>query len=360
MVTIIPISQYDAARQQAFLEDQAARGRFLRSYQGLFAWFDRGEPKAVRYRLEPLRQKEAIPDLERRRVYAAMGWDYVTTISDVFHVWRCDDPAAPELDTDPEVRAEGYSRLLSLLRRGQYGVAGLFLLIIALVVWANAHNPGGWLPDQINSWQPWYIGLPIVTACLFFSFDLFWWYWMVCRLVRTLKAGIPAAQRAPYQLSRCLTAAAIVVFAAYLLAMAANLLQPDSIPFCTEAELGKPVPHVAIADVGEPIAIDWKNWRTREQWWVIQETGDTRAQSRYYDVRFGLTAELLERQLREEEHMVALSEHSWLGERENGLQTLLVRDGNRLLAVYYTGGEELKDYEGDYLALLQTWQRGGT
>ena len=49
---------------------------------------------------------------------------------------RCDDPAAPELDTDPEVRAEGYSRLLSLLRRGQYGVAGIFLLVIALVVGA--------------------------------------------------------------------------------------------------------------------------------------------------------------------------------------------------------------------------------
>ena len=104
MLKLMPMNIYDVAAQQARMEDQAARGWFAVSVPGIFflAVFEMGEPKAVRYRLEPAPVKESCPDPERLAAYQSMGWEYVDTSGKSMHLWRCDDPDAPELHTDPE------------------------------------------------------------------------------------------------------------------------------------------------------------------------------------------------------------------------------------------------------------------
>ena len=57
----------------------------------------------------PQRWKEAL-DPERVEAYRSMGWRLVGQLGP-FWVWRCDDPNAPELDTDPVVQGEGYRYL---------------------------------------------------------------------------------------------------------------------------------------------------------------------------------------------------------------------------------------------------------
>ena len=106
MLKLMPMNIYDVAAQQARMEDQAARGWFAVSVPGIFflAVFEKGEPKAVRYRLEPAPVKESCPDPERLAAYQSMGWEYVDTSGKSMHLWRCDDPDAPELHTDPETR----------------------------------------------------------------------------------------------------------------------------------------------------------------------------------------------------------------------------------------------------------------
>ena len=97
MMRIAPISVFDISAQQAWLEDTAARGWFLKDYSSdifSLAFFSKGEPKAVRYRLEPVTPGEASPGVERREVYRGFGWEYVTTIGKELYVWRSDDPAA--------------------------------------------------------------------------------------------------------------------------------------------------------------------------------------------------------------------------------------------------------------------------
>ena len=113
MLKLMPMNIYDVAAQQARMEDQAARGWFAASVPGIFflAVFEKGEPKAVRYRLEPAPVKESRPDPERLAAYRAMGWEYVDTSGKSMHLWRCDDPEAPELHTDPETEAQAYDRL---------------------------------------------------------------------------------------------------------------------------------------------------------------------------------------------------------------------------------------------------------
>lgn len=81
MMKLMPWNLYDVSAQQAWLEDQAARGWFATSVPGIFflAVFEKGEPKVVRYRLEPAPVKESRPDPERLAAYRAMGWEYVDT-----------------------------------------------------------------------------------------------------------------------------------------------------------------------------------------------------------------------------------------------------------------------------------------
>lgn len=95
------------------------QGPLLSEYKnGIFslASFTRESPKAVRYRLEPAGGRE-YPPLEQRQVYRSLGWDHVTTAGREMYVWRCDDPNAPELHTEPETEARAYDRLVRQYQR---------------------------------------------------------------------------------------------------------------------------------------------------------------------------------------------------------------------------------------------------
>ena len=131
MLKLMPMNIYDVAAQQARMEDQAARGWFAVSVPGIFflAVFEKGEPKAVRYRLEPAPVKESCPDPERLAAYRSMGWEYVDTSGKSVHLWRCDDPDAPELHTDPETEAQAYDRLF----RRQQKVTQFWAAVTALL-----------------------------------------------------------------------------------------------------------------------------------------------------------------------------------------------------------------------------------
>ena len=76
----LPVLSYDVPALQAWLEDRAAKGDYLSEYT-VFPVFDRGEPRQVRYRLEPLaRRKEREPDPRRREDYESLGWRFVCAV----------------------------------------------------------------------------------------------------------------------------------------------------------------------------------------------------------------------------------------------------------------------------------------
>ena len=109
---IRPANVYDLAANETWLEDQAAQGWHLTGMTGWGAAFEKGEPRSVRYRMQPVPGKEKQgPPEEVRALYAELGWAYVCNLSGIFRVWRCEDPAVPELDTDPVVQELGYGYL---------------------------------------------------------------------------------------------------------------------------------------------------------------------------------------------------------------------------------------------------------
>lgn len=117
----LALDPVDVPAVQAWLEDWAAKGWYLETYgRNLAKFAPRERRETVRYRLQPA-ERGGEPDQDTRDAYREMGWTYVCStvvdrsISGVkteFRIWRCEDPAAPELDTDQTLREEAYGDLL--------------------------------------------------------------------------------------------------------------------------------------------------------------------------------------------------------------------------------------------------------
>ena len=215
---IRPANIYDTAANESWLEDRAARGWYLTDMSGWRASFRRGEPGAVRYRMQPVGKKAEQPTEEMRDLYGAMGWEYVCTLQDLFHIWRCEDPKAPELDTDPVVQELGYG----YLKRRMVWDCGISVLLLAalLTLWV-------WMPgitdtpllDMVRECVPGQI-LAGAGVCAFWLVQVACQIRSMIRLLGRLRAGIPQERPRPYRrqlwLARILLACAIFVVSARL------------------------------------------------------------------------------------------------------------------------------------------------
>lgn len=216
---IRPANVYDAAANETWLEDMAAKGWRLTGMTGWSGAFERAEPTACRYRMQPLPRKEKVPPEEMAELYASLGWEYVCTLPGVFHIWRCDDPDVPELDTDPVVQGIGYRYLK---RRMLWD--GVLTLLLAAALWAAwALIP--WISetpvlDTVTEWMPGRLLVGTIGAALILVL-LFCEVRAMVRLLRTLGAGIPLKRPRPYRLQRWLARGLLVC---YMFVLAAPFL----------------------------------------------------------------------------------------------------------------------------------------
>lgn len=99
----LPVNENKILDVEIWLEQMALKGYFLKDTAGKWWYFDRGEPKRVRYRMEMMTARTIELDAERREEYEAAGWHYVTPYKTAYHIFMADDPEAVELHTDPQV-----------------------------------------------------------------------------------------------------------------------------------------------------------------------------------------------------------------------------------------------------------------
>ncbi len=125
-----PANVYDVAANETWLEDMARQGYRLVGMTGWSGVFEKAEPFTCRYRMQPLFKKEKRPPEEMAEAYRELGWEYAGTIPETFHVWCCQDPAVPELDTDPVVQGMGYRYLRRKMRKDL--ISSVLLLVVLM------------------------------------------------------------------------------------------------------------------------------------------------------------------------------------------------------------------------------------
>lgn len=123
----LPYSLWDIQGIELWLNELAAKGYELKKFSKF--WYGRAEfqpseeAKHCRYRLDPIGKDER--ELrERAANYRELGWRFVEQIGKLYAVYRCDDPEAPELYTDPE--SFGWA-MKKLIRRQWLGVMVILL-----------------------------------------------------------------------------------------------------------------------------------------------------------------------------------------------------------------------------------------
>ena len=107
----VPCPAYDIYGMEAWLEDMARQG-YLLARDGFFlgfADFEATNPCTMKYRLQAAKRPRSAfddnsPDDAETELSEAMGWDYVARRGE-FHIYRSEDPNAPEMNTDPAVQA---------------------------------------------------------------------------------------------------------------------------------------------------------------------------------------------------------------------------------------------------------------
>uniref|UniRef100_UPI003FF03B57 DUF2812 domain-containing protein n=2 Tax=Oscillospiraceae TaxID=216572 RepID=UPI003FF03B57 len=282
MLKLMPMNIYDVAAQQARMEDQAARGWFAVSVPGIFflAVFEKGEPKAVRYRLEPAPVKESCPDPERLAAYRSMGWEYVDTSGKSVHLWRCDDPDAPELHTDPETEAQAYDRLFRRQQKVTQFWAAVTALLAVLAV-QTLLTERTLLVWSVQEWKPLWREAAYWGFLLALALAAFRQWWSLRRYLRPLRAGVPVCHRRPYRLACGLSLAIMLLWGIYIASLCADMADPRSRPFEPAETFDEPVPYITEKGLQEVQAIHWDNWLTTDQWWTFEGMGDWETENRY-------------------------------------------------------------------------------
>lgn len=351
-----PVFLFDVAAIESWLEDWAKRGYRLVGFRGMKGEFVWDSPASCRYRLQPMPQKEPRPELEVIEAYEAMGWTYVTSLGKTFHLWRCDDPAAPELDTDPVVQAVGYG----YLKRRMTLELALELLALVLITAGIVWNYVGYsytpLLDLITRTPPFFMTLRFLYPVIALVLVVVEWRTMG-RLLRRLEQGIPLNRPVSYRWKCWGTPVVGALVAVFL------LTGPSSI--FTDRYMGRDLEdpaaavQVALHDIDPALpeipGFIWAEGRFQElaprQSRAVQESGAQSAMTDYYGLLWEGLAPVLEEELLRhyawettfEPMETAELDSCWWMRSSNGEQCVVARKGREVLHVDYTGPIDLRE-----------------
>lgn len=154
---LTPVSMYDVHGLEKWLEKLAAQGLFLKKYHPLVCTFEKGEPRRVRYRLEPFQWGPAVdfPD-DMAELFRECGWEYVSGINHEMLIFSSADPHAPETHTDPDIQLEQWNKLYQKARK-DFRQIGLFVLaclaVAAFLLFRGGTPLSRLLIFEINTWN---------------------------------------------------------------------------------------------------------------------------------------------------------------------------------------------------------------
>lgn len=220
---------WDLPGIESWLAAMAAKGLHYRYKGNTFVWFTKGPPKAVRYRLDAVSPLSPTPDVERREEAAELGWRYEDELDD-FSVYVCEDPAAPELHTDPVTQSYTLDKIARKMRWELVLLVGSVLFVVAVVYYGIRTGTFSVLNLTDRSSVIFLIPAALLQLALLpFSLQR---CTRLLSLRRSLKAGLPMEHRADYrrqaQLSVLYSVSIFLFFGLYLCTSLWELYSPPS------------------------------------------------------------------------------------------------------------------------------------
>lgn len=194
MKKLLPESIYNTPAIEAWLSDQARRGRWVRRFSGYKAVFQEGAPGECRFRLEPRMDRPETPDGETLALYNDMGWEYVTSYGGELYLWRAARPDARELHTDPVAQGMAFDGLVRILKRRMWVYGALDVLMAGLLLYVLLIRPAGVLSAAQNGLTTLPVNLFVI---LWNSGMLVSDFHTLRALRRTLGAGIAPERAVP-------------------------------------------------------------------------------------------------------------------------------------------------------------------
>lgn len=385
-----PVSIYDVAAIETWLEDSARAGYRLVGFRRGKGHFDRVGAQACRYRLKPLLKRESAPDPAWVETCRELGWEYVGTLKGVYHIWRSDDPAARELDTDPVVQGEDFAYLRHHMAR-QAGLHLLVILVLAgFAAWSclTGETPLWTALEQDVPLQMPLYWLTLLAAVFLECLEIR----SMCRLICSLRAGIPLERPKAYRRSwrRRITRAILVVWWCVLFVV--PLFRSGNFPPSYAWDAGEgdvPKPGVVYVDLraldGVPEdSVNYSGIKTKihelapRMYWCRQfvenpdGTGrvgyaDSYASTAYYRLLFPALAPVLEKDLLARTTRTGMSKldvetpmtaqgpgelDSFWWRSAGSWQTVVASRGRNVLYLQYAGPTDLRTAGGYFAELL--------
>lgn len=184
----MPGDFWDTGLLEQWLEERVAQGWMPVSFSGYSSGkFEKGEPQALRFRLEPDQPETYEEKCDREAAYQEMGWQFAAILGD-YRVYYTGDPGAPELYTDPSTQCWAWERLLRKKRR-DYLIAMLLLAVWTVLQFRSIWEKG--TPVQLFLYGMWAVWLLVLS---YFVRELAQNVRVlrgVRRVRRQLEAGIP-------------------------------------------------------------------------------------------------------------------------------------------------------------------------
>ncbi len=126
-----PSDYWRIGEHESWFADMASQGLHLKKMGKIFAYFEKGEPQKMRYRIDVSMKSKMQP--EQIEIYAESGWDYVTGYQG-FHVFSSPvERDAPEIHTDPAEQSFTLKELDKKLMLNAGFIVVALLLIIGML-----------------------------------------------------------------------------------------------------------------------------------------------------------------------------------------------------------------------------------
>ena len=122
--------RWHIGEHESWFSDMASVGLHLKKVGWLFAHFEKGDPKDVRYRIDTSSNRKVTE--EEKELYRQGGWDYVTKFGEFNLFSSATELNAPELHTDPSEQAQTLKSFDNKLKNSTIAVFVMALILIGM------------------------------------------------------------------------------------------------------------------------------------------------------------------------------------------------------------------------------------